>query len=79
MTAALLAVHALAERRLLEGADMLGASLDLHMIRFPEREGIDRRDRPGAAGTAVAITHRFRRAVSFDFNRAAKAASDIAH
>jgi hypothetical protein len=51
MTAALLAVHALAERRLLEGADMLGASL----------------------------THRFRRAVSFDFNRAAKAASDIAH
>src|SRR6185369_6696994 len=79
MSAALPAIGALAERRLLERRDMFGSGCDPHRIGLPEREGIDRRACPRPAGTAVTIAHRFRRTGDLDGNSAAKAASDMAH
>src|SRR5262249_20692543 len=79
MTAAKLAKLPLAERCLLESCEVLGAGLHLHGILFPEREGIDRPTRPGAARAAVAIAHGLGLTGDFDLDCAAEAASDMTH
>src|SRR5262249_5269897 len=73
MSAAFLAVLALAQRRLLEYADMFRASGDFHRVRLPERKGIDRSARPGAARYAMAVAHGFRLAGHFDLDASAEA------
>src|SRR3954451_23432583 len=73
------AVFSLAERRFLERSNVLSPGFDLYRIRLPQAESIDRTTRPGAAGSAVAVAHRLRRASYFDFNSAAKAASHVTH
>src|SRR5207244_10580000 len=79
MPAALCAILALTERRLLESRDVPGPRCDPHGLRLPEAEGVDRSARPGSAGTAMAVTHGFRRPGSFQLDRAAKATSDMRH
>src|SRR6476661_8144464 len=46
MASAFRAVRPLARWRLHEHADMLGTGCDLHGIRLPKREGVDRPSRP---------------------------------
>src|SRR5690242_16055127 len=72
MAAAFAAILPLAHRRLLERGDMLGAAGDAHRLGLPEREGVHRAARPGAAGAAMAIAHRFRRAGRFEMDGAAE-------
>src|SRR5262245_28644460 len=79
MAAATLAVLTLAERRLGECRDLIGALRETHGIGLPQNEGGDGGGSPGAARIAVAITHGFRCAGDLDFDRAAKAASRIRH
>lgn len=55
MAAAVGAIFALAHWREGEGGNALGTAGDGHRLRLPEREGVDRPTRPGAAGGAVAI------------------------
>ena len=73
------AVFSLAERRLLERSNVLSPGFDLYRIRFPQTESIDWTARPGLARTAVTIAHSLRLAGDFDFNSAAKAASNVTH
>ena len=79
MTAASLAILALAPRALRERCDLIPSLRDLHRVGLSEAERIDWARRPGAAGLAMAIAHRFRRALHFDFDRAAKAFSLVGH
>src|SRR6185369_8931374 len=72
--AALLAPLAIAPRRLVESADAVGPARDPHRFGLPEREGVDRPRRPGAAGVAVAVAHRRRRARDGEVDGAAEAA-----
>src|SRR5262249_5965257 len=51
--AALLAVLALAQRRFLEGRDMLGPGRDPHGAWLPQAEGVHRPARPRPAGSAM--------------------------
>src|SRR6185295_282041 len=74
MPAALLAPLAIAPRRLVVGADALGPARDPQRFGLPEREGVDRSRRPGAAGFAVAIAHRRGRARDGEVDGAAEAA-----
>jgi hypothetical protein len=55
-------------------ADIFGSLRDLHRIGFPQREGVDRRSRPGSAGLAMAIVHYGWLTGHREANRAAKAA-----
>src|SRR5471030_2022005 len=73
MTAAGLAVLALAPRGPRECRNLILSLRDIHRVRLPEAEGVDRAGRPGAAGLAMAIAHRLGRAFDFDLDRAAKA------
>src|SRR5262245_38824208 len=79
MATAFLAVFPLAERRLGEGRDIRLALGDAHRLRLPQAEGVHRSARPGAAGTAMAITHRFRRAADLDLYSATEAATGMIH
>src|ERR1700722_8770402 len=79
MTAAGLAVLALAPRGLRERRDMIPSLRDFHRVWLPEAEGVDRAGRPGAAGLAMAIAHRLRRAFDFDLDCAAKTAPLVSH
>ena len=45
------------QRRRAVRADVLGSLYDLHRVGFPQREGVDRRSRPGSAGLAMAVVH----------------------
>jgi hypothetical protein len=73
MAAAFGAVLPRTELRFLEHREMFSAVFDPHGFGFPQTEGVDGAAGPRAAGSAMAITHRFRRSRNFDFNRAAKA------
>ena len=79
MSAADAAIHPLAEGRLLERRDMFGSRLDLLGLRLPETEGIDRAALPRTAGTAMTITHGFRRTGNLKRDSTAEAASNMAH
>src|ERR1043166_10167477 len=72
MTAALFAVLALAHRRLLEHADMLGPGRDAHGVRLPQGEGIDRPARPRTARAAVTISHALGLPRDFDLDGSAE-------
>src|SRR5262245_26376634 len=69
-----LAPAAMAVVRLAEGADLLRSVGNLHCIRLPEGEGVDRAGRPAPARPAVAIPHRGRLAADGEPNGAAEAA-----
>src|SRR5262249_32766558 len=71
MAAAALAVLAIAHLGFGVLAEKFSALGDVDVLGFPEREGVDGRGGPGAAGGAVAIAHAFRRAL--DLDRAAEA------
>src|SRR5207247_7889366 len=79
VTAALRAVLALAHRCLLERCDMLRPGRDPHRFRLPQGERVYRPAGPRTAGTAMAITHSFRRTRDLHFDRTAKAASGMIH
>src|SRR6185369_2787778 len=79
MTAALRAVLALAHRRLLERRNMLRPRRDPYRFRLPQGERVYRPAGPRTAGTAMAITHPFRRTRDLDFDRSAKTASGMFH
>jgi len=66
---------ALTQRRLAVRADILGSLCYLHRVGFSQREGIDRRSRPGSAGLAMAIPHCGWLTADREANRATKAAS----
>src|SRR5882757_7390449 len=72
MAATLLAELPPADRRLLEGADMLRPGGDLDGFGLPQREGIDRATRPRTARAAMAIAHAFRFPGNLEPNRTAK-------
>src|SRR5262249_52743454 len=72
VAAAALAILAVAHLGLGELAEMFRALGDADVLRLPQREGVDGRGRPGAAGGAMAITHAFRRALHLDLDRAAE-------
>src|ERR1700737_4529601 len=58
---------------------MLSAGFDLHRVRFPEAESVDRASRPGTAGIAMTIAHGLGRTRNFNFDGATKTASNMAH
>jgi len=62
---------------LVVGADLTGPLCHLHVLRFPEREGIDGRRGPRPARLAVAIPHRLRLPGYLYFDGAAKACAGI--
>src|SRR6187549_69144 len=70
-----LAPFAVTERRFAVRADVFCSLRDVYRIWFPQREGVDRRSRPGSAGLTMAIAHGGRLTADREANRAAKAAS----
>src|SRR4051812_27719985 len=79
VTTALVAILALAERRLLEHLDVIGTAADPHCARLPQAEGVEWRARPRAAGGAVAVAHHLRRAVDLECDGAAETGSRMGH
>src|SRR5260221_12184769 len=79
MPAASGAIAALAERRLLERRDALDSGFDPYRLRLPKAERVHRSARPGPAGAAVTIPHGLGRSGDLEYDRAAKAASDMRH
>jgi hypothetical protein len=79
MTAALRTVLALTHRRLLERRNMLRPRRDRYRFRLPQGERVHWPAGPRAAGTAMAISHPFRRTGDLNFDRAAKTASSMFH
>src|SRR2546430_16746770 len=73
------AILALAERGLLERGHVFGSRRHAHGVRLPEAEGVDRPAGPGAARTAVAITHRLRCPGDLEFDCATKTTSHVSH
>src|SRR5262245_38112481 len=76
---ALLAVFAVADRRLGKGRHMLLPPGDAHRLRFPQAEGIHGAARPGTARAAVTVAHRFGRATHLDLNSATETVTDMIH
>ena len=79
MPAALAAILPLAHFGFLEHREVFGAGRDAHRVGLPKTEGVHRTAGPRTAGAAMAIAHRLRGAVHFEFYRAAKAFSCQAH
>ena len=73
MTAAFRAVLPVAHARFHEVADQAGARGNLDVFGLPQAERIHGSGRPGPARIAVAISHRLRRSVHFDFDSSAEA------
>src|SRR5262249_41510352 len=72
MAAAFGAVLPPAELGFLVHRDILRAYLDPQAFGLPQAEAIDGPARPGAAGAAVTVTHRLRRARYLDLDGATK-------
>jgi hypothetical protein len=79
MTAAFRAVLPVAQARFHEVTDQTGARRDGHVFGLPQGERIHRRGRPRSARIAMAIPHRLRRSVHFDFDSSAEAAPLMCH
>src|SRR5258706_12800805 len=77
MAAALRAPLAIADGRLVIGADARRAVRHFESLGFPQREGIDRAGRPVPAGIAVAVAHRYRFARDLEPHFAAKTRARI--
>src|SRR3954453_23794322 len=73
MAAAFGAVLSAAGLGLHEAGDVLRTLGDLHVLGLPEREGVHRAGRPGAAGAAVAVAHGLRCAGHLNRDGAAEA------
>src|SRR5262245_5376452 len=79
MTAAFGAVFALAHRRLLERRNMLRPGRDPDRVRLPQGECVHRAAGPRTTGTAMTITHSFRRTRDLHFNGTTKTVSSMCH
>src|SRR4029453_13299569 len=79
VAAALLAVFAVADRRLGERRHMLLPPGDAHRLGSPQAKGIHGSTRPGAARTAVAVPHRFGRTTHLDLNGATETVAEMIH
>src|SRR5690606_27160205 len=77
VSAALRAPLALAVVALLQTASELVPLRHLDVLGPPQRECVDGSGRPGAAGAAMTIAHRFRLARNLECNGSAKAATRV--
>jgi hypothetical protein len=72
VTTAFSAILPLAEGSLLECSQMLGTAGDFNRVGLPKRECVDRSARPGSAGLAMAVAHRFRLPGNLNIDGSAK-------
>jgi hypothetical protein len=79
MSSAFGAVLPLACCRLLEHADMFGASRDVHGLRSPQRKSVDWSTGPRATGLAMAVAHAFGFARDLNLNCPTETSTFVHH